>query len=106
MVELRNIDEITGAIEANEVVLLFVQAPDCGLCAAMMDRTRKIVKEFTHIVALTANVLEVPQMVGTFLVKSAPTILLFYRGKEYFRSGTFIDFDALEKRIAQLASAV
>ena len=94
------INDINGLkvfVGDNKLCLLYVQAPDCGLCSIMLDKIEAVAQRFDNLRAARAELLVVPEVAGEFLVATAPTVLVFAHGKEVYRAGTFIDTMELER---------
>lgn len=94
---INNINQLKAFVADNRFCLLYIQAPDCGLCSIMLDKIKAVARRFEQLESVRTELLVVPQVAGEFLVASAPTVLLFAKGKEVYRAGTFIDVTTLEK---------
>jgi thioredoxin-like negative regulator of GroEL len=98
---INDINTLKELVDNNELCLLYVQAPDCGLCSIMLDKIDTITQQFDNLTTARVELHVVPEVTGTFLVATAPTVLLFAHGKEVFRAGTFIDIIDLERVLAK-----
>lgn len=94
---INDIEQLRHEIESHAFTLLYIQAPDCGLCSVMLDKIEKVVAGFDQLRAMRAEIHVVPEIAGAFMVATAPTVLVFSHGKEVYRAGTFIDILELEK---------
>lgn len=83
----------------NKLCLLYIQAPDCGLCSIMLDKIEGVAQRFDKLCSARVELLVVPEVAGEFLVATAPTVLVFAHGKEVYRAGTFIDTIDLSRAI-------
>lgn len=92
-----DINILKAFVEENEFCLLYIQAPDCGLCSIMLDKIEAVSQRFNNLHSARVELLVVPEVAGEFLVATAPTVLLFAHGKEVYRAGTFIDTMQLER---------
>ncbi|MBR5638594.1 MAG: thioredoxin family protein [Muribaculaceae bacterium] len=92
-----DINILNAFVEENKFCLLYIQAPDCGLCSIMLDKIGKMAQRFDNLHSIRVELLVVPEVAGAFLVATAPTVLLFAHGKEVYRAGTFIDTMELER---------
>ena len=92
-----DINRLKAFVEDNKLCLLYIQAPDCGLCSIMLDKIDAVVQHFDNLRSARVELLVVPEVAGEFLVATAPTVLIFAHGKEVYRAGTFIDTMELER---------
>ncbi len=83
----------------NDLCLLYIQAPDCGLCSTMLDKIENVARQFNKLAVARVELLVVPEIAAEFMVATAPTVLVFAHGKEIHRQGTFIDIRKLERQL-------
>ncbi|OOF64156.1 thioredoxin family protein [Rodentibacter sp. Ppn85] len=76
--------------------LLYVQAPNCGVCTVFHTQIEKLLSEMPQIAGIETNIVNVPSIAGAFQVMSAPAVLAFADGKEIWRGARFIDMKALQ----------
>ena len=88
---INNIEQIKDVVANQAFCLLYVQAPDCGLCSIMLDKIEVVSHSIDKMCSARVELLMVPEIAGEFLVATAPTVLVFVEGKEVYRAGTFID---------------
>ena len=94
---INDINRLKEIVHSAPFCLLYIQAPDCGLCSVMLKKVEQVTHNHEMLRSAHAELQVVPEIAGTFLVATAPTVLVFVRGKEVFRSGTFIDTLKLEQ---------
>ena len=94
---INDIDQLEVFVADNKLCLLYIQAPDCGLCSIMLDKIEAVAQRFDNLRSARVELLIVPEVAGAFLVATAPTVLMFAYGKEVYRAGTFIDTMELER---------
>lgn len=97
---INDINRLKAFVAGNKFSILYIQAPDCGLCSIMFDKINAVVERFEHLKSVRVELHVVPEVAGVFLVATAPTVLLFFQGKEVYRAGTFIDVTSLERVLA------
>ena len=105
MQEITNFAQLNEKIAQETAMLLYVSTPNCGVCAADFPRVSKIVAEL-QFPSYRLDASKVPEAVGQLELFSAPTVILFYEGKEFHRQGRFLDFKELTHRITQVQTAV
>ena len=98
---INDINRLKEFVAGSKLCLLYIQAPDCGLCSIMLDKIEALVKRYDCLCSACAELLVVPEVAGEFLVATAPTVLLFAQGKEIYRAGTFIDTMELERVLSK-----
>ena len=96
---INDICRLKAFVAGNKLSLLYIQAPDCGLCSVMLGKVEQATQRFSELCAARVELHVVPQVTGEFLVATAPTVLLFVNGKEVYRAGTFINVRELECEI-------
>lgn len=94
---INDINRLKELVKDNKLCLLYIQAPDCGLCSIMFDKIATVSQRFNNLHSARVELLVVPEIAGEFLVATAPTVLMFAYGKEVYRAGTFIDTMELER---------
>lgn len=100
---INDINRLKDFVEENKMCLLYIQAPDCGLCSIMLDKIEAVVQCFDKLASARVELLVVPEIAGEFLVATAPTVLVFVSSKEVYRAGTFIDTMELERALTKLS---
>lgn len=93
---INDINRLKEFIADNKFCLLYIQAPDCGLCSIMLEKIEDLVLRYDSVCSARVELLVVPEVAGEFLVATAPTVLVIFEGKEVYRAGTFIDTLKLE----------
>lgn len=107
MMELINdINRLKEFVEENKLCLLYIQAPDCGLCSIMLDKIEAVTQHFDNLHSARVELLVLPEVAGEFLVATAPTVLLFANNKEVYRAGTFIDTLELERNLLKWSEII
>ena len=86
---INDIKMLKAFVENNEFCLLYIQAPDCGLCSIMLEKIENVVNLYANLHAVRAEIHVVPEIAGAFLVATAPTVLVFLNGKEKFLLNRF-----------------
>ncbi|MBR5085937.1 MAG: thioredoxin family protein [Muribaculaceae bacterium] len=103
---LNDINRLKGIVNSEPFCLLYIQTPDCGLCSIMLDKIEAVAQRFDNLRSARVELLVVPEVVGEFLVATAPTVLVFSHGKEVYRAGTFIDTMELERVLTKWSESI
>lgn len=101
MKKIHDYEELLQFINKEEYALLYTSAPNCGVCYADLPKIEQIVKD-TNIPSSHISISEIPMARGQLNLFSAPTVILFYQGKEFHRQVRIIDFNELLYRIEQI----
>ena len=94
---INEINRLKEIVDNNELSLIYIQAPDCGLCSIMLDKIDAVSRRFDKLTTARVELHVVPRVASEFMVATAPTVLLFANGKEVYRAGTFINIQELEQ---------
>lgn len=89
---INTLQDVKRFTNGNGVNLLLIKAKACGVCDAVLVKLQELLNEYTGVEASSVFIDEVPQISGEFLVFTAPTILVFFDGKEVLRESRFIRF--------------
>ncbi len=79
--------------------LFLFKTKTCGVCAAVAPKIEALMKDYPGVSAFSVWADESPLIRGRMLVFSAPTVILFSKGKEIHRQSRFIDFEELKRQI-------
>lgn len=80
----------------NRLMLLYVQAPNCGVCTVFRKQVAEVVAELPEITGVETNIATVPMIASRFHVLTAPAVLVFADGKEVWRSARYINMAELK----------
>lgn len=98
---INDINRLKEFVAGSKLCLLYIQAPDCGLCSIMLDKIEAVAQRFDKVRSARVELHVVPEVAGEFLVATAPTVLVFAHGREVYRAGTFIDTMELERVLSK-----
>ncbi len=96
-----DIEQLKIIVAQEKLCLLYVQAPDCGLCSIMLGKIDAVSSRFTQVRAVRVEIQVVPRVAAEFLVATAPTVLVFAQGREIYRAGNFINVAELENVLSK-----
>jgi len=103
MQKLSNLKDLEEAISSNEAILLYVSVPNCNVCDALKPKIEELFsKNFPKIALFEINSADVPEVGGRFNIFSAPSILVFFDGKEFARVGRNISLSAFKSKIEKI----
>ncbi|MFD3448213.1 thioredoxin family protein [Microbacteriaceae bacterium 4G12] len=99
MKKLADIEQVNIHTQQDDMCLLFIKTANCGVCDAVFVKTERLLMSYPKIESIFVSLEELPQVSGEYLVFTAPTLLMFVRGKEVLRESRFIVFEKLEQNI-------
>lgn len=97
---LDTIDAVFDFIRQNPVAVLYVSAPNCGVCTVMKPKIAHVVDERDGVAMGVVSIADVPSLASEYHVLTAPAVLVFAGGKEIWRGARFIDVEQLEQALA------
>ncbi|CAM3294834.1 thioredoxin [Brevibacillus invocatus] len=99
---LTHLSEVKAHLEAHPISLLFIKMANCGVCDATLEKTIKLLEAYPEVEGRIVSIEKTPEISGEFLVFAAPTILLFFEGKEVHRQSRIVVFGELEDALASV----
>ncbi|WP_280770237.1 thioredoxin family protein [Salipaludibacillus daqingensis] len=95
----KSIKEFTDFITTQEIAILLVKTDACSVCDAVEQQMEHGAIHNIKVPIVKVRLEDVPEISGQYLVFTAPTILLFIKGKEYWRGSRFISYEELNRTI-------
>ncbi len=89
-------------IQTKPLVLGFFTRPRCAACAALLPRVQQLLIRFPEVHLVQISVQRWPQLAGQLLVFAVPTLILFYRGREWQRFSRWVPLSELERALSRL----
>lgn len=82
IIEIKNIDELEQKKQEENLVIVDFWAPWCGPCKRMDSIFKEIVQEETGFVICKVNIDDHQDFAAQNSIRSIPTFIAFYKGKE------------------------
>ncbi len=93
--------ELNDWINKRPISILFFKSKDCGICKVQLPRVQAIAEEHgfpLKVIDLSENLhLSAPQM-----VLNVPVTKVFFKGKEVFKEGAYLDLKRFNTFLTQL----
>lgn len=87
-------------IESEPAVAVYFSAPNCGVCHALRPKVEDLFSEkFPSIKFVHIEIDKSPDISGVYSVFSAPTLLVFFEGKEFLRKVRLMGIQELYEKI-------
>lgn len=95
-----DIDALKELIESEPAAAVYFSAPDCGLCLALRPKVEALFSQrFPLIRFVHIQIDKSPCVLGAYGVFSAPTLLVFFEGKEFLRKVRLMGIQELQEKI-------
>ncbi|MEI4831757.1 thioredoxin family protein [Bacillus sp. FJAT-53711] len=101
MKQFSNVEELAAYIEQQPLCLLFIKTEDCGVCDVMLEKIMQLLETYPNVEKIVVSLEDMREISAQYLVFTAPTVLLFYDGKEIVRESRFISLENIN-RILQM----
>ncbi|QAA82749.1 thioredoxin [Aequorivita sp. H23M31] len=96
----QNLETVTHLVASEMGVALYFSAPNCGICVALKPKiTQLISQKFPEIKFKEIASDQSPEIAAHFGVFSAPTLLVFFEGKEFSRNVRNLSLLELEEKL-------
>ncbi|MOA11863.1 Thioredoxin [compost metagenome] len=99
---LTSIESADEFIQHHKLVCLYFTITGCSVCHALQPKIQQLMMKYPEIQLGTINAQEVQEVVGRFLILTAPVLLLFVEGKEYVREARIFHLDLLDEKIRKI----
>ena len=96
-----DIEKLEEKITDNRLQAVFLTAKNCSVCTVDKPIVEKIATKY-EFPTYIAEADKSPEIIGQLNAFSAPTIILYYEGKEIHRQAKIINFQEIEKRVRQV----
>src|SRR5690606_17262728 len=91
---------LSEIIDSEAAVAVYFSAPNCGVCFALKPKVETLFsKEFPLVKFILIEIDKSPGVSGEYGVFSAPTLLVFFEGKEFLRKGRLMGIQELQEKI-------
>ncbi|WP_054956275.1 thioredoxin family protein [Paenibacillus dakarensis] len=106
MQQLMSQEAIQHVIEEQRLVLFVVKTGQCGVCESVQAKVAVMLESHPDVTGIYVYMEDAPEVASAYLAFSAPTVILFFEGKEVFRVARFVRFDELEHVLSQYEEAL
>ena len=98
-----NKEEIKDMVSGRKAVLLYITNPWCVSCKSLRPKIEQMTSEdFPKIEFQYIDASVSPETTAELHVFSAPTILVFFDGREYIRESKFVSVEELRSKIRRI----
>lgn len=94
--------DLKEMIKTNGALMVYFHNPGCVACNSLRPKVEAMTSgKFPQIKLISVDASVSPSATAEAGVYSAPTILVFFDGKEYIRESKYISVDQLEEKISR-----
>lgn len=98
--EIKSYKEFLKLKEEETAVLAYFSTDACNVCKVLKPKVEKLIKsEFPKIKLIYIKSDVLPELAAQNQVFAAPTILIFFEGREYIRKSRNIGIGELQREI-------
>jgi len=99
-ITLNDLDELNAKLQEEMAIVLYFSSPSCNVCHVLRPKLmQELEQAYPSIGRYHADIALTPEIAAQFQVFSAPTIIVFFEGKEFIRKGRAMSVDALLQEI-------
>ncbi|MCY1721356.1 thioredoxin family protein [Prolixibacteraceae bacterium Z1-6] len=105
--EIKSFDEFLQLKEKEEAVLAYFSTDACNVCKVLKPKVETLIKtEFPKIKLAYIKSDVLPEVAAQNNVFTAPTVLIFFDGREYIRKSRAFGIEGLQQEIARPYSMI
>ena len=99
---IQSLDEMIKLKEEESILLGYFSTDTCNVCKVLKPKVAELIEnEFPEIKLVYIKSDVFPEIAAQFQVFVAPTILVFFEGKEFIRRSRNIGIDELRREISR-----
>lgn len=101
------LSELQAKINSTTGILIYFKQKNCGPCEAIRPKIRELVEgSFPRLELLFLDLEEDRNLAPAYEVYAAPTILVFFEGKEFLRKSKNLSIPGFQEEISRLYDMV
>lgn len=94
---------LKNVVDDQPAVLAYFSHQNCSVCRVLKPKVSDLIENnFPRIALYYINILEHPEAAAQYSVFAAPTILVFFEGKEYIRESRHVSLAKFYERLEKL----
>ena len=100
---LNNANSFDEILQQNDAVLAYFYTRECSVCQVLKPKVAQMIDEhFPEMESVFCEMNDLPELAARFSVFTAPTLLVFFAGKEYIRKSRSFSLDELKTEIERI----
>ncbi len=97
---LNSIEELNAKLKDELALIVYFSSPSCNVCHVLRPKLMEALEQtYPSIGRYHADIALTPEIAAQFQVFSAPTIIVFFEGREFIRKGRAMSIDGLLQEI-------
>lgn len=97
---LNDLNDLEAKLKNELAFVLYFSSPSCSVCHVLRPKLMEaLANEYPNIGRYHADISLTPEIAARFQVFSAPTIIVFFEGREFIRKGRAMSIDGLLQEI-------
>lgn len=101
-ITLNSFEELNNFINSNMGALVYFSTPECNVCKVLKPKVREMLKEeFPQIRFAYVNLSSAKKLAAQQSIFAAPTLIIYFEGKEFIRKWRNISIDELREEISR-----
>ena len=97
-----SIEEFSNVLKENEAVLAYFSTEICSVCKVLKPKVEEMIsKSFPRIRAVYIQSDQLPELAAQLNVFTAPTVVVFFDGRESIRKSRAFGIDQLRGEISR-----
>jgi len=101
--EIDGTNSLASLIQGKDAVLVYFSTEECQVCKVLKPRVADLVEsDFPLLGTAYADINRFPGFAAQHRVFTAPTIIVFFEGKEYIRKSRSFSLDELKSDIERI----
>lgn len=102
---IQDIKEFEDLIQQQDAVLAYFSTNECSVCKVLKPKVVSTIEEFfPEMLTVYVEMNSAPLLAAQNRVFTAPTIVVFFAGKEYIRKSRSFSLDELKTEIERIYS--
>ncbi len=104
--EINSLDEFL-TLKEEPAILAYFSSAGCSVCHVLKPKVEELLRvEFPKMKMVSVKSDELPEVAAQNQVFTAPTILVFFEGREYIRKSRAISVHELQQEIDRIYSMI
>lgn len=101
--EIKNQADFEEILQSKDAVLAYFSTRECSVCHVLKPKVAQLVdNNFPQMQSVFCEMNDIPGLSAKYSVFTAPTLLVFFAGKEYIRKSRSFSLDELRTEIDRI----
>jgi len=99
-ITINTVEELDSILKEERALVLYFSSPSCNVCHVLRPKLMEALeKGYPSIGRYHADISLTPEIAAKFHIFSAPTIIVFFEGREFIRKGRAVSVNGLLQEI-------